>query len=46
MSNFIVGLCILGTNACIVIAGLVYGMKCAALVCLALLLAGIVRGMV
>lgn len=46
MSNFIVGMCSFGTYACIVAAGLVYGFKCAALVCLALLLAGIVRGMV
>ena len=37
-------LCSIGTYACIVAAGLVYGFKCGALVCLALLLAGIARG--
>lgn len=46
MREIIIGLCSVGTYACIVIVGLVYGMKCAALVCLALLLAGIVRGIV
>ena len=46
MSHIIIALCIFGTNACIVAAGLIYGFKCAALVCLALLLAGIVRGCV
>ena len=46
MKAFLIGLCSFGTNACIVAAGVIYGFKCAVLVCLALLLAGIVRGMV
>ena len=46
MRAFISVISAIGTYACIVAAGLIYGYKCAALVVLALLLAGIVRGLV
>ena len=46
LSTLLTILCGIGTYACIVAAGLVYGIKCSALVCLALLLAGIARGCV
>ena len=39
-------LCCIGTYGCIVAAAIVYGYKCAALMGLALLLAGIARGIV
>ena len=44
LSTLLTILCSIATYACIVAAGLVYGFKCGALVCLALILAAVARG--